>query len=72
VIEGDIDKPEFSLNEALSTRLAYSLAKTLGVDLGGLVEGAGTLGLKGAQGAGDAAKGLGGAVRDLFESNPKR
>ncbi|HTO69079.1 MAG TPA: DUF748 domain-containing protein [Myxococcota bacterium] len=72
VIEGDIDEPDFSLNEALSTRLAYSLAKTLGVDLGGLVKGAGTLGLKGTQGAGDAAKALGGAVRELFEGNPKR
>jgi hypothetical protein len=72
VIEGDIDKPEFSLNEALSTRLAYSLAKTLGVDIGGLAEGAGTLGLKGAEGAGEAAKSLGSAVRDLFGGKPKR
>jgi uncharacterized protein DUF748 len=71
LIEGDIDKPEFSLNEALSTRLAYSLAKTLGVDIGGLVEGAGTLGQKGAEGAGEAAESLGGAVRDLFRDKPK-
>jgi len=72
VIEGDIDHPEFSLNEALSTRLAYSLAKTLGVDIGGLAEGAGTLGEKGAEGAGEAAQSLGGAVRDLFQGKPKR
>lgn len=72
VIEGDIDKPEFSLNESLSARLAYSLAKTLGLDIGGLTEGAGTLGLKGAEGAGEAAKDLGGAVRDLFEGKPKQ
>jgi hypothetical protein len=72
VIEGDIDKPEFSLNEALSTRLAYSIAKTLGVDIGGFVEGAGALGQRGAEGAGEAAKGLGGAVRDLFGGKPKQ
>lgn len=72
VIEGDIDKPEFSLNEALSTRLAYSLAETLGVSLGGLVEGVGTLGQKGAEAAGEAAKGLGGALRDLFKGKPER
>jgi hypothetical protein len=72
MIEGDIDKPDFSLNEALSTRLAYSLAETLGVSLGGLVEGIGTLGQKGAEGAGEATKGLGDALRDLFGGKPKQ
>jgi hypothetical protein len=71
-IEGDIDSPEFSLDEALNTRLAYSLAETLGVSLGGLVEGAGAIGWKGGEAAGEAAKGVGGAFRDLFESKPKR
>ena len=71
-LEGDIASPDFTLNEALSTRLAYSLAETLGVGLGGLVEGAGRLGQKGGQAAGDAAKGVGGAIRDLFEDKPKR
>ncbi len=71
-IEGDIDEPDFSLNEALSTRLAYSLAETLGLSIGGLVEGVGTLGQKGAEAAGEAAKGLGGALRDLFRGKPER
>src|SRR6185436_4902693 len=31
VLEGDIDNPQFSLNETLTTRLAASLAETLGV-----------------------------------------
>jgi hypothetical protein len=62
-LEGNLDNPEFSL---------YSLAETLGVSLGGLVEGAGRLGLKGGQAAGDAAKGVGGAIRDLFKRNPDR
>jgi Domain of Unknown Function (DUF748) len=71
-LEGDLDSPEFALNEALSTRLAYSLAETLGVGLEGFAEGAGRLGLKGGQAAGDAAKGVGGAIRDLFEDKRKR
>ena len=68
-LEGELDSPEFTLNEALSTRLAYSLAETLGVGLGGLVEGAGRLGQEGGQAAGDAAKGVGGAIRDLLRAN---
>ena len=71
-LEGDLDSPEFTLNEALSTRLAYSLAETLGVSLGEFVEGAGRLGQRGGQAAGEAAKGVGGAIRDLFEGEPKK
>jgi hypothetical protein len=71
-LEGELDNPEFSLNEALSTRLAYSLAETLGVGLGGLVEGAGRLGQKGGQAAGDAAKGVGGAIRDFLNGGSKK
>jgi hypothetical protein len=70
-IEGDIDHPDFSLNNALSTRLAYSLAETLGISVVGLVEGVETLGHAGASAAGDAAKGLGGALQDLL-GRPKR
>src|SRR4029434_630738 len=50
-LEGDLYSPEYTLNEALSTRLAYSLAKTLGVGLEGFVEGAGHLGQRGGQAA---------------------
>ncbi len=71
-LAGDIDHPDFSLNEALGTKLAYSLAETLGVSVGGLVKGVGSLGLKGAGAAGEAVKGVGGALSDLFESKPKR
>jgi hypothetical protein len=71
-IEGDIDSPEFSLDEALSTRLAYSLAETLGVGLSGLVEGVGTLGQKGGEAAGEAARGVSEMFQDLFDDEPKR
>jgi|GEM_PF-176510 len=56
VLEGDIDNPHFSLNETLSTRLASSLAEALGVSLGGLAKGAGSLGQKGVEAAGEAAE----------------
>lgn len=60
VLEGDIDNPQFSLNEALTTRLVASMAETLGVSLSGLAKGAGSLGEKSVE----AAEG---AVRQLFK-----
>jgi hypothetical protein len=70
-LSGDIDHPDFSLNEALSTKLAYSLAETLGVSLGGIAEGVGKLGTKGGQALGEAAKGAGGVLSDLFKRDSK-
>ncbi len=66
VAEDNIDNPQFSLNEALSTRVAFSLAETLGVSLGGVAKGVGTLGRTGMEAAGQAAKGVGGALQRLF------
>ena len=43
VLEGRLDDPRFSLNENIATRLASSLAGTLGVSLGGVVEGVGNV-----------------------------
>jgi hypothetical protein len=71
-LEGDIASPGFSLNETLSTKLTYALARTLGISLEGLVEGMGTLGAKGGEAAGEAAKGLGDAIRELFEIEDER
>ena len=64
VLEGNIDDPQFALNEAFTTRLASSIAETLGVSLGGLATGAGSLGVKGVEAVGEAAKG---AVRQIFQ-----
>jgi hypothetical protein len=59
VVEGDINDPRFSLNEAFSTRMASGLADALGVSVRGLAEGVGTLG-------GKTAKGIGEAMGKLF------
>jgi hypothetical protein len=69
VLEGDIDDPQFSLNEAFTTRLASSLAETLGISLGGLATGVGSMGQKSVEAVGEAAKG---AVQQIFQAEEKR
>lgn len=71
-LEGAVANPEFSLNEALSTQLTYSLAKALGLSFSGLVEGVGTIGLEGGDAAGEAVKGVGSWIRDLFDGEPEK
>jgi hypothetical protein len=58
-LEGQLDDPAFSLNESFATRVASSVAETLGVSLGGLVRGVGKAG-------GSVVKGVGDAVDALF------
>jgi hypothetical protein len=69
VLEGNLDDPQFSMNEAFTMRLASSLAESLGVSLGGLATGVGSLGAKGVEAVGEAAKG---AMRQVFEGEKKR
>jgi hypothetical protein len=69
VLEGNLDDPKFSMNEALSTRVAVSLAEALGVSLGGLATGVGALGVEGVEAVGEAAKG---AVKQIFGGEEKR
>jgi len=71
VIEGDLDNPQFSLNEAFTTRVAAGLANALGVGLEGLARGLGTLGIKGGEATGEAIKGLGDALKGLFGGQKK-
>ena len=54
-LEGDLNDPKFSLNESLAKRLGSGFADALGVSVAGL-----------ARGAGNAARGVGDAVRKLF------
>lgn len=42
-LEGRIDDPAFSINDNFATKLAGGLAETLGVSLGGVVEGVGSV-----------------------------
>ena len=42
-LEGRLDDPAFSLNESFATRLSSSLAESVGVSLGGVVEGVGNV-----------------------------
>jgi hypothetical protein len=65
-LDGAIDDPHFSLNEAMSTRLAVALAEDLGVSVGGLVEGTIGIGQEGLRGAEDAAQGIGSALKKLL------
>jgi hypothetical protein len=71
-LKGDVSRPNFSLNEALSTRIAAGMAGQLGVSIKGLAEGVGGLGASGVQGVGKAAGGIGSAVRDLFGGGEKK
>jgi hypothetical protein len=72
VLEGDVNNPQFSLNETLTTRLASSMAESLGVSLGGVATGVGALGQRGVEAAGKAGRGLGSAVQRLFGGQKKR
>ena len=40
-LEGRLDDPKFSLNETIAMKLAGGLAESLGVSIGGVVEGLG-------------------------------
>jgi uncharacterized protein involved in outer membrane biogenesis len=66
ILEGDINNPRFALNEAFATRIASSMADSMGVSIKGLAEGVGGLVMKGGGAMGDAVKGLGKAVEGLF------
>lgn len=66
ILEGDINNPQFALNEAFATRIASSMAESMGVSIRGVAEGIGTLGPKGGQAVGEAAKGVGGALGEFL------
>jgi len=67
-VQGDTSNPNFSLNENLPTRIAASMAGTLGVSIINVAEGFGSLGRKGMEGAGSVVEGVGAAIKSLFGS----
>ena len=70
-LTGDTDNPNFSLNENLSTRIAASMAGTLGVSIVNVAEGIGSLGRKGVEGAGSVVEGIGSTIKGLFGGGRK-
>ncbi|MES2355632.1 MAG: DUF748 domain-containing protein [Pseudomonadota bacterium] len=53
-LDCDINDPNFSVNENISTRIASSMAESLGVSLKGVGSGVGTVGQKGLEAVGKA------------------
>ena len=58
-LDGNLDDPNYSLNENFATRVASALGEIVGVSVEGVVRGVGEV-------AGEAAKGVGTAVKQLF------
>jgi hypothetical protein len=71
-LKGDTNNPNFSLNENLSTRIAASMAGTLGVSIKNVAESIGSLGRKGVEVAGSVVESVGSAVKRLFGGAPKK
>jgi hypothetical protein len=42
-LDGRLDDPGFSINDSFATRMASGLAETLGISVGGVVEGVGSV-----------------------------
>jgi hypothetical protein len=71
VLEGDINNPKFSLNEAISTRMAVSMADFLKISIGGVAKGAAALGKEGVDTAEGVVSGVGGAIHQLLSGQKK-
>ncbi len=71
-LAGDIRHPNFSLNEALATRIAAGMAAQLGVSLLGIAEGLEALGRRGLEGASGTAGAVGSLFRGLFNGEETR
>ena len=70
-LKGNTENPDFSLNENLSTRIAASMANSLGVSIVNVAEGIGSLGRKGVEGAGSVIQGIGSKITGLFGNGDK-
>jgi hypothetical protein len=67
-LNGDIRNPKFSLNEALSTRIAAAMAGQLGLSFKGVAESVESLSRKGLESASGAAGAIGSAFKGFFGS----
>jgi hypothetical protein len=71
VLEGDVNDPQFSLNQTFTTRLAMAMANVLGLNFPGMAKDVGSLGQKGGEAVGQAAKSTGGWLKRLFGGKKK-
>jgi hypothetical protein len=65
LLTGDTSNPSFSINEAITTRLALGVAAEVGVSIRSLAEDFGNLGKRGVEGASGVAKGVSSVIRGL-------
>lgn len=72
VLEGDLNNPKFTFNEALSKHMAVSMAELLKLSIGGAAKTAGELGSKGVEAAGDVVKGVGDVFKGVFGGSAKK
>jgi Domain of Unknown Function (DUF748) len=71
VLTGDTSNPSFSINEAITTRVALGMAAELGVSIRSLAEDFGNLGRRGVEGAAGVAEGVSAVIRGLFGGTNK-
>jgi hypothetical protein len=66
VLAGDTSNPSFSINEAITTRVAMGIAAELGVSIRSLAQDFGNLGRRGVEGAAGVAEGVSAVIKSLF------
>lgn len=66
VLEGNLKDPQFKLNESFATKIGASIADALGISFEGLAKGVSSVGQKTMEAAGNAAEGVGRALKGLF------
>lgn len=71
VLTGDTANPSFSINEAITTRVAMGMAAELGVSIMGLAEDFGNLGRQGVEGAAGVAEGVSAVIKGFFGGTNK-
>lgn len=71
VLTGDTANPSFSINEAITTRVAMGMAAELGVGIMGLAEDFGNLGRRGVEGAAGIAEGVSAVIKGFFGGTNK-
>ena len=71
VLAGDTSNPSFSINEAITTRVAMGMAAELGVSIKSLAQDFGNLGRRGVEGAAGVAEGVSAVIKNIFGGTNK-